>query len=1309
MKKTLLLLASLIFFFQSNATERIYRGQEAYVQIKGADCIRFTDESTLINYVHYNASEQPSLSYLNKVMSVLAKWNNDNVLVLLNSSNDALGFTHYRFQQYYKGIPVSGSMWLVHVQQNRIISMNGTIYQMNAKSAMANISEKTALQVALTKVSAKQYKWELATEELQLKKETKNSSATYFPKGDLTWLKTQNGIVLAYAFNIYAQNPLGRTLEFINAQSGQWEGNENLIKEIGVNGVAQTKYSGTRSIQTDSLGPNNFVLQELTRGNGVFTFNSATTTNYPSTNFVDTDNNWNNVNAAQDEVATDAHWGAEMTYDFYMSTYGRNSIDNTGFALYSYVHYDVGMVNAFWDGQRMSYGDGGGGTPPLTALDVTAHEITHGLSTFTANFAGGNEPGALNEGFSDIAGKSIEHWARPTNWNWVIGNDLNMPIRNMSNPNALGDPDTYQGTNWDFATQEVHRNSTVLSYWFYLLTIGGNGTNDINNTFNITGQGWSKSNAIAYRAQTIYLFPNSQYADARFYTIQAAIDLYGACTPEVIQTTNAWYAVGVGPIFTASVTAAFTSPTPISCGVPFTTTFNSHSTNAGTFIWNFGDGSPSGSGTNTTHTYTTAGTYTVSLIADGNTCGRDTATQVNLIVIDTNYVCANMPASGVGTTLNNCNGIMYDSGGPNTNYPDNQTSQITIAPNGAQAINFKFYSFGTEQGYDSLVIYDGNGTTGNIIGHWGGGVLPNNGNIITSPNGAITLLFVSDVAVNDLGFCMQWNCVQSTVPPIAVFTANSTNSCAGTIQFTDQSSFGPTSWHWTFGDGTYSTTQSPTHTYLNNGTYPVELIVVNPYGSDTIYKSNYITINRSGNGPQTTNDTTCSGAGILTAIPTTAGNSINWYDANGNFIGSGYSVNTPSNNVATTYFAEELTPGLIDSVGPGSNSIGAGQNYTNNNNRYLIFNCSSPCTLLSVKVISGAAGNRTIELRDAAGTVLQTATVNIGSGTQIVPLNFSIPVGTNLQLGLSSGGAAFNLYRNQSGAVFPYTNGPISITGTNAVGLPGYYYFFYNWKIQGASCATQVTPATVEIGGNFTANITNSGNNYLCPGQITQLQAPAGAAYTYTWLNNGNIISSQNTAQLTTNQAGNYSVIMSASGCGTDTSNIINISTSNLQANYQYTPDTTANSILFVDKSNGTPLTISWDFGDGQTANGSNVQHTYTSSGSYTVTLIVNDGTCADTTTQQINIDFNLGIHGLSETEIIVRPNPASEYLEVVFPTSKASYSLRIIDALGRTCIEEEALQSPKRITVNHLSNGFYYIELRMDDLIITRKQWIKQ
>jgi hypothetical protein len=77
--------------------------------------------------------------------------------------------------------------------------------------------------------------------------------------------------------------------------------------------------------------------------------------------------------------------------------------------------------------------------------------------------------------------------------------------------------------------------------------------------------------------------------------------------------------------------------------------------------------------------------------------------------------------------------------------------------------------------------------------------------------------------------------------------------------------------------------------------------------------------------------------------------------------------------------------------------------------------------------------------------------------------------------------------------------------------------------------------------------------------------------------------------------------------------------------------------------------------------------------------------------------------------EFKVRPNPASDYIEIVFPSSKANYRLRVLDALGRVCIEDDAMQSPKRILVNQLSNGFYYIELSFENKVIARKQWIKQ
>src|SRR5210317_1166691 len=94
----------------------------------------------------------------------------------------------------------------------------------------------------------------------------------------------------------------------------------------------------------------------------------------------------------------------------------------------------------------------------------------------------------------------------------------------------------------------VHTNSGVQNYWFYLLSEGGSGVNDKADSFNVSGIGIVKAAKIAFRNNTYELFNriNANYSDARFYSIRAAVNLYGACSPEVESVTNAWYAVGVG-------------------------------------------------------------------------------------------------------------------------------------------------------------------------------------------------------------------------------------------------------------------------------------------------------------------------------------------------------------------------------------------------------------------------------------------------------------------------------------------------------------------------------------------------------------------------------------------------------------------------------------------------------------------------------------------------------------------------------------------------------------------------------------------
>ncbi|HLG33759.1 MAG TPA: T9SS type A sorting domain-containing protein [Bacteroidia bacterium] len=195
----------------------------------------------------------------------------------------------------------------------------------------------------------------------------------------------------------------------------------------------------------------------------------------------------------------------------------------------------------------------------------------------------------------------------------------------------------------------------------------------------------------------------------------------------------------------------------------------------------------------------------------------------------------------------------------------------------------------------------------------------------------------------------------------------------------------------------------------------------------------------------TTGDTVCvSGSGTLLA--TTAGSgTITWKDSLGNVVGAGTSFTTPVLTSTTTYYAT-TSNNYVDTthVGPMENTFGLGANH--NTVQYLVFNALSPINLISVKVFANGAGNRTIELQDNTGAVIQTTTVNVPAGESRVNLNWSVPAGTGYRL--AGTGASINLYRNNSALVsYPYTvNGVISITGSSAGAT--YYYFFYDWEVE---------------------------------------------------------------------------------------------------------------------------------------------------------------------------------------------------------------------------------------------------------------------
>ena len=1135
-----LIILNVLLFNEITSAQTILRGNDAKSIIPGTEMLVFSKSNVIPTYFKFVKGAEVPFENLNLLLHTILKIDENFDIQLINSNKDQSGNIHYRYTLTFQAFPIHDANFIVHVNNQKIYAVNGNLLRTINIANNITLSENAALQSVLSKIDAKRYKWQMPEEEKLLQKETMNPKATYFPKAEIVLLKDEatQKYLYAYSFNIYADKPLKRAVYYVNASNGAILFENNIIHDVNVNATAITKFSGTRPIVTDSIAPNSYRLRETTRGQGIETYNMLTTTNYgTAVDFTDADNYWNNVNTAKDEVATDAQWGAGKTWDYYRYRYDRNSIDNLGFKIKSYVHYDVSYANAFWDGQRMTYGDGNTSWQPLVALDICGHEITHGLTSYTANLDYQNESGAMNEAFSDIFGTAIEFYSKPTTANWLLGEDIGTPIRSLSNPGTYNQPDTYLGASWYSGTADnggVHTNSGVLNYWFYLLSKGGVGTNDNFQTFNVTGIGIDSAGAIAYRLLTTYLINTSQYADARFYAIIAASDLYGPCSQAVQSVTNAFYAVGIGSAYIPGIQSNFVAANTAYCQTPANVSFTNQSNNGANYLWYFGDGTTS-TAISPIHTYNTYGTFTVKLITDGGSCGIDSNTKLQYIsVLPSNPCVISMPLTG-SLTATACSGILYDNGGT-SNYSDNSNVTTTISPSGASAITMTFTSFNYEAGFDYLFIYDGNSTSSPLIGQYSGTNLPNGG-IITSTNGSITLKQTSDVAVNAVGFSANWVCSYPTAAPNCNFKVSDTTSCIGLINFTDISSNGPNTWHWDFGDATQSNIQHPSHLYLNNGSYTVKLYTSNAFGGDSLIKTNIITINKPGD-PIIPNDTSHCGATSF-IFNASANGSIKWFDSPTATlpIDTGIVFTTPVLNASTTYYIEsQLSAPSIYGAKP--DTIGAGSYFTATTKHYLVFDCLAISKLKSVKVSAGALGTRIFQLQNSAGTVLATKTVSVPKGSSRVILDFDLPVQNDLRL---VGPASPNLFRNSGGTAYPYYAGPnITIKySSNATSPTASYYYFYDWEIQGEACrsnrlplnanifTTTPTPSFTYISNIFNTNFTN-----------TTLQAT-----TYLWNFGDGSFSTLANPSHTYSTYGSYNVkLIASNACGIDSiTNTINI------------------------------------------------------------------------------------------------------------------------------------------------------------------------
>jgi bacillolysin len=463
------------------------------------------------------------------------------------STTDNVGMRHRLLQQYYKGIPLEGMGYRVHEKDGFITSANGKAVRDIHLDTQTGISEETAFYMAAKYL---------------------NTKDTIFRHGrklivskDFTF--TPESFSIAFQFDMDV-SLIEQWRISIDARKGQVINKVSLVNTCSKEepkplpygtGTGLTNYYGSKTIRVEKYenGSSRLVGQTEHGGKiGTYDFQNVSilslTLFYEWHKVYDFYSGNNTYKDPYHKPAVSVQWAAEQAYEYYFKKHNRNSFDNNGSAIKSYVHVDKNMNNAFWTRNLLAFGDGSNNNP-LVELDVVAHELTHGVTQYEAGLQYYNEPGALNESFSDIFGKAVEFDTFGDTATWQLARHYqNGGLRDMSNPNLKSQPDTYVGDMWYTGYEDnggVHYNSGVQNFWFYLLCEGGSGVNDHHANYSVNAIGMEAATKIAYRNLTEYLSYTSDYLDSRIGSMLATADLYGSNSAIYQEVDKAWDAVGV--------------------------------------------------------------------------------------------------------------------------------------------------------------------------------------------------------------------------------------------------------------------------------------------------------------------------------------------------------------------------------------------------------------------------------------------------------------------------------------------------------------------------------------------------------------------------------------------------------------------------------------------------------------------------------------------------------------------------------------------------------------------------------------------
>ncbi|HAD14862.1 MAG TPA: hypothetical protein DCF33_20735 [Saprospirales bacterium] len=701
-----------------------------------------------------------------------------------------------------------------------------------------------------------------------------------------------------------------------------------------------------------------------------------------------------------------------------------------------------------------------------------------------------------------------------------------------------------------------------------------------------------------------------------------------------------------------------------------TVNFTNSSSGATSYAWNFGDG---GSSTqqNPSHTYSSDGTYTVTLSAT-NACGTVTSTQTVTVstapssgfTVSSNTGCA--PLSIQITNTSSTNATSYDwqfpGGTPSSSSVQNPTGLVytlpgtytitltvsnaagsssstqTIVVNGGPSANFSSNVTGQTATFNNTSV---NGLSYSWDFGDGGSSADQNPTHIYTTDGTYTVILTVS---NACGTSSVSQNVLINTSPGAGFSANTTNGCAGlTVNFSDISSGNPVSWEWTFEGGTPATSsaQNPSVNYFTPGVYDVTLVVTSVNGVTSSFTQNdIITVNgapvagfSSSNNGTTVNFTNLSSGATSYAWNFGDNSTSADPDPSHTYLNDGvYNVTlAATNNCGTTIFEQTVTVSTPPVAGFNYNSNSGCAPFTVQFNNA----SSSNATSLSWNLPGGNPSSSTdanpVVTWNAAGVYVVTLTASNGAGNSTSTATITVGAGPSAGFTSQSNGLSVNFSNTSSGATsyaWDFGDG----TGSSAIQNPTYSYnqpgTYVVTLTATNDCGTATATQTVVIEGSApTAAISANQQSGCVPLTVQFTDQSAGNPTAWSWTFPGGTPGTSN--------AQNPVVEYSTPGVHDVTLQVTNAFGGNTQTFPAYvTTQTTPvsgftfasvqNTVTFTNTSQGA-VSYSWNFGDGNSSTDQNPVHTYANPGTYTVSLSASNS-CGTTIFQQsITLSSGLG------------------------------------------------------------------------------------